>query len=49
MKIELTTKQHANLTEFLKRVSLTGAEVPAFLEIAQALNKEFIDKLNPKK
>jgi hypothetical protein len=45
MKIDLTDQQRQNLITFLQRVQLTGAEVPAYLEIANALNKEFIDKL----
>lgn len=41
MSIELTKEQRDNLIAFLNRVQLTGAEVPAYLEIVQALNKPF--------
>ena len=37
--IELTEKQKQNLLIFLNRVQLSGAEVPAFIEIMQAINK----------
>lgn len=43
-KIEFTKEQLHNLKEFLNRVQLTGAEVPAFLEVANALNKPFEKK-----
>ena len=38
MNIELTEQQLNNLQEFLKRVDLKGSEVPAFVEIVNALN-----------
>lgn len=44
MSIELTKEQRDNLIAFLNRVQLTGAEVPAYLEIVQALNKPFEKK-----
>lgn len=43
MKIELTKEQINNLKVFLARVDLKGAEVPAFLEIMQAIEKGVID------
>jgi hypothetical protein len=46
MKIELTEKERANLIVFLQRVNLTGAEVPAYVEIVSALNKPFLDKIS---
>lgn len=49
IKIEFTKEQLHNLKEFLKRVQLTGAEVPAYLEIAEALNKPFVEKLKEEK
>ena len=41
MKIELTEEQLNNLKTFLQRVDLKGAEVPAYISIANALTKEF--------
>ena len=38
MKIELTEQQLNNLQVFLQRVDLKGNEVPAYVEIIQALN-----------
>jgi len=37
MEIKLTEQQYNNLKVFLQRVELKGNEVPAFLEIVQAL------------
>ena len=45
MGIKLTEKQRENLVNFLMRVQLTGAEVPAYLEVAEQLNKPFRDDL----
>jgi hypothetical protein len=39
MKIELTKEQLNNLKVFLARVDLKGAEVPAFVEIMQVVEK----------
>jgi hypothetical protein len=44
LSIELTKEQREILIAFLNRVQLTGAEVPAFLEVANALNKPFEKK-----
>lgn len=50
MSIELTKSQRENLILFLQRVQLTGAEVPAYLEIVKALNEPFLkDADNHKK
>ena len=38
MKIELTDQQINNLKAFLERVSLSGREVPMYLEAINALN-----------
>jgi hypothetical protein len=38
--IELTDEQRNNLIAFLNRTQMKGEEVPAFLEIMQALKKE---------
>lgn len=38
MKIDLTKLQISNLQTFLQRVDLKGSEVPAFIEIVNALN-----------
>ena len=48
MKIKLTIKQRDNLILFLQRVRLVGAEVPLYLEIAEVLNRDFINKLKDK-
>lgn len=45
MNIELTEKQRENLIVFLQRVDLKGSEVPAYMEIAAALNKPFEDAI----
>jgi len=45
MKIELNEAQLKNLAVFLNRIQLTGAEVPAYLEIVQAINKPILDNL----
>lgn len=42
-KLELTDDQMKNLAVFLQRIQLTGAEVPAYLEIVQAINKPVLD------
>lgn len=44
MKIELTEQQLNNLQVFLQRLDLKGNEVPAFVEIMNALNKPVIDE-----
>jgi hypothetical protein len=41
--LEFTEEQMKNLAVFLQRVQLTGAEVPAYLEIVQAINKPVLD------
>lgn len=41
--LELTDDQMKNLAVFLQRIQLTGAEVPAYLEIVQAINKPVLD------
>lgn len=38
MKIELSAAQIKNLKIFLERVSLSGKEVPAYVEIINALD-----------
>lgn len=38
IKVEFTKEQLANLQVFLSRVDLKGSEVPAFVEIMQALS-----------
>lgn len=45
-KVEFTKKERENLIEFLMRATLTGAEVPAYLEIAQKLNMPFLVAMN---
>jgi hypothetical protein len=45
-KIDLTEEQMKNLAVFLQRVQLTGAEVPAYLEIVQAINKPVLEMTN---
>lgn len=47
MKIEFTENERANLITFLQRVQLTGAEVPAYIEIVSAINKPFLEKIVP--
>lgn len=49
MNIELTKEQRENLIVFLQRVDLKGSEVPAFMEIAAALNKPFLEKIKTDK
>ena len=39
MNVQLTKEQLNNLKVFLARVDLKGAEVPAFVEIMQAVEK----------
>ena len=41
MQINLTIEQRKNLIVFLNRVQMSGAEVPAYLEIVNALNEPF--------
>ncbi len=41
--LEFTEEQMKNLAVFLNRIQLTGAEVPAYLEIVQAINKPVLD------
>jgi hypothetical protein len=38
--IKLSKEQQANLNAFLSRVELKGSEVPAFVEIINAINAE---------
>lgn len=38
--MELTEQQKKNLLSFLSRVDLKGSEVPAFVEIINAINEE---------
>lgn len=47
--IQLTDLQRKNLIGFLNRVQLTGAEVPAYLEIVDSLNAPFLKKQQPVK
>ena len=42
--IGLTEKQKQNLLIFLNRVQLSGAEVPAFVEIMQEINSSSIQQ-----
>ena len=49
MKIDLTDQQRQNLISLLQRVQLTGAEVPAYVELVKALNQPFLDKIKPLK
>lgn len=44
MQIELTNEQAQNLSTFMRRVQLTGEEVPAFYAIMEALSKAMDDK-----
>ena len=37
--IKLTAEEYSNLKVFLARVDLKGAEVPAFIEIVQQIEK----------
>lgn len=48
--ITLTDEDKNNLITFLMRVPLKGEEVPAYVKIVAALNKEFLDSIkeNPK-
>lgn len=39
MKIELTDQQKQALMVFLNRTQLQGAEVPAFIDLINAINK----------
>lgn len=39
MKITLTDEQKANLLVFLGRVELNGTEVPAFVDVYNAINE----------
>lgn len=48
MKIELTEQLLNNLQIFLQRVDLKGNEVPAFVEIMNALNKPTVEKVTEK-
>lgn len=38
--MELTIEQKKNLLAFLSRVELKGSEVPAFVEVLNAINQE---------
>jgi len=40
MRIELTDEQKRNLLMMLQRVDLKGGEVPAYVDVMNALNKE---------
>lgn len=44
MKIDLTEKELTNLKAFLSRTQLTGAEVPAYIEIQMKLNSPLADE-----
>jgi len=49
MKYEINETQLKNLIEMLKRVQLTGAEVPAYVDIINILNNpinEQIEKIS---
>lgn len=39
MNIEMNEQEQKILIEFLKRVQLSGAEVPAFVQILNKINK----------
>ena len=41
--VKFTPEQHHDLKAFLSRVDLKGREVPAFIEIMQALEKGVIE------
>lgn len=43
-KYELNDIQKNNLVEFMKRVNLTGAEVPAWSDIMVALSRPIVDE-----
>lgn len=47
--IELTKEERDNLIVFLQRTRLTGNEVPAYVKILNALNKEFLEDLSKNK
>lgn len=47
MKIDLTEKELTNLQAFLSRAQLSGAEVPAYIEIQMKLNNPIIEKVTP--
>lgn len=47
--LEFTDDQMKNLAVFLNRIQLTGAEVPAYLEIVQAINKPVLDMVQNSK
>lgn len=44
MKLEFTVEQIKILMVFLNRVQLNGQEVPAFLEIINAINKPVVEE-----
>ena len=46
MKIDLTEKELANLKAFISRTQLSGAEVPAYIEIQMKLNNPIIEKVS---
>jgi hypothetical protein len=48
MNIELTKEERDNLIIVLQRVQLTGNEVPAYVKIVSALNKEFLESIEEK-
>jgi hypothetical protein len=45
MKIEFDDETRKNLIAFLNRVDLIGSEVPAYVEIVEALNKPFLEEV----
>ena len=40
VKIEISEEQRRNLLGFLNRVDLKGAEVPAYVDLINTINKE---------
>lgn len=49
MKFELSQEQVKNLITLLGRVSLTGGEVPAYVDIINVLNKPITEYEKTKK
>ena len=47
MKIEMNEKTCDNLLVFLNRTDLKGAEVPAFVEIINAINTAKLGRIVP--
>jgi tRNA C32,U32 (ribose-2'-O)-methylase TrmJ len=44
VKFQLTNEQMRNLMSFLNRTQLAGQEVPAFMDIINALNKPVVEE-----